>query len=123
MADFGDDDYGWEDIDEEDLKRELEDVVRANYDVTIYTADALMDDTQPTEYHMVPLKCHDKAEARRYARRFLELWHLEDPNVTEVEIEALNMHTDYCAYCTIAIDRDEPTRPWSTEPSPWPESK
>lgn len=57
--------------------------------------------------HTVSLLATDKAECRMLARRMLDLWHLEDASVTEVNICIMHLSSDFYIEESIKLPESE----------------
>ncbi len=98
-----------EDADEKDFWAEIV----PHYQVDVVTPDVFErageggEDDLWADNHCVSLLANDKAECRRLARRMLELWHIEDPSVTQVNICITRLHGDFYIEESIRLPEGE----------------
>lgn len=98
-----------EDADEKDFWAEIV----PHYQVDVVTPDVLElagnggEDDLWADNHCVSLLANDKAECRRLARRMLELWHIEDASVTQVNICITRLRGDFYIEESIKLPEGE----------------
>ena len=109
MAESENIDNNIEDAEEKDFWAEIE----PHYRVDVLTPDVLErageggEDEVWADDHCVSLLASDKAECRRLARRMLELWHIEDPSVTQVNICIMRLRGDFCIEESLKLPEGE----------------
>ena len=109
MAENENIDNNIEDAEEKDFWSEI----KPHYQVDVLAPDVFErageggEDEIWADNHCVSLLATDKAECRMLARRMLELWHMEDASVTEVNICIMQLHSDFYLEESIKLPEGE----------------